>query len=96
MEQIWPAVDRRYPQEKGQPDARILKLAVALGRGLVKINGGTHYLWRAVAHEGEVLESFVTKRLDRKAALKLLRKTMKCHGRVHIFVTDKLRSYGAQ
>jgi putative transposase len=43
----------------------------------VKINGETHYLWRAVDNEGEVLESFVTKRRDRKAALKLLRKTMK-------------------
>jgi len=61
----------------------------------VKINGETHYLWRAVDHEGEVLESFVTKRRDRKAALKFLRKTMKSHGRAHIFVTDKLRSYGA-
>jgi putative transposase len=61
----------------------------------VKINGETHYLWRAVDHEGEVLESFVTKRRDRKAALKFLRKTMKRHGRQHIFVTDKLRSYGA-
>ena len=29
---------------------------------LVKINGETHYLWRAVDHEGEVLESYVTKR----------------------------------
>ena len=28
----------------------------------VKINGETHYLWRAVDHEGEVLESYVTKR----------------------------------
>ena len=27
----------------------------------VKINGERHYLWRAVDHEGEVLESFVTK-----------------------------------
>jgi putative transposase len=36
----------------------------------VKINGETHYLWRAVDHEGEVLESYVTKRCDRKAALK--------------------------
>ena len=27
----------------------------------VKINGETHYLWRAVDHEGEVLESYVTK-----------------------------------
>jgi putative transposase len=61
----------------------------------VKINGETHYLWRAVDHEGEVLESFVTKRHDRTAALKFLRKTMKRHGRAHIFVTDKLRSYGA-
>ena len=42
----------------------------------VKINGETHYLWRAVDHEGEVLESFVTKRRDRKAALKFLRKAM--------------------
>jgi hypothetical protein len=26
----------------------------------VKISGARHYLWRAVDHEGEVLESFVT------------------------------------
>ena len=37
----------------------------------VRINGETHYLWRAVDHEGEVLEVFATKRRDRKAALKL-------------------------
>ena len=61
----------------------------------VKINGETHYLWRAVDHEGEVLESYVTKRRNRKAALKFLRKTMKRHGHPHILVTDKLRSYGA-
>ncbi len=46
----------------------------------VKINGETRYLWRAVDHEGEVLESYVTKRRDRKAALKFLRKTMKRYG----------------
>jgi putative transposase len=61
----------------------------------VKFNGETLYLWRAVDHEGEILESFVTKRRNRKAALKLLMKIMKRHGRPHIFVTDKLRSYGA-
>ncbi len=54
-----------------------------------------NYIWRAVDHEREVQESFVTKRRDRKAALKFLRKTMKRHGRPHIFVTDKLRSCGA-
>ena len=61
----------------------------------VKINGETHYLWRAVDHEGEVLESFATKRRDRKAALKFLRKTMKRYGNPHVIVTDKLRSYCA-
>ena len=66
-----------------------------LGEVFVKINGERHYLWRAVDHEGEVLESFVTKRRDRKAALKFLRKTMKRFGRPYVIVTDKLRSYGA-
>ena len=61
----------------------------------VKINGETHYLWRAVDHEGEVLESYVTKRRDRKAALKFLRKSMKRYGQPAIMVTEKLRSYGA-
>ncbi len=61
----------------------------------MKINVETHYLWRAVDHEGEVLESFVTKRRDRKAALKFLRKSMKRYGQPHVVVTDKLRSYGA-
>jgi len=61
----------------------------------VKINGVTHYLWRAVDHEGEVLESIVTKTRDRKAALKFLKKAMKRHGRPETIVTDRLRSYGA-
>jgi putative transposase len=61
----------------------------------VKINGDRHYLWRAVDHEGEVLESFATKTRDKKATLSLLRKAMKKHGRADVLVTDKLRSYGA-
>ena len=61
----------------------------------VKINGERRFLWRAVDHEGEVLESFVTKMRDKKAALKSLRKAMKKHGRAGVLVTDKLRSYGA-
>ena len=61
----------------------------------VRINGETHYLWRAVDHEGEVLEVFVTKRRDRKAALRFLRKTMKRYGRPEVIVTDHLRSYRA-
>ena len=61
----------------------------------MKLNGETHYLWRAVDHEGEVLESFVTKTRDRKAALKFLRKAMRKHGNPECIVTDRLRSYGA-
>jgi putative transposase len=61
----------------------------------VRINGELHYLWRAVDHEGEVLEIFVTKRRDRKAALKFLRKAMKRYGPPDRVVTDKLRSYRA-
>ena len=61
----------------------------------VKINGEMHYLWRAVDHEGEVLESFVTSTRDKKAALKFLRKAMRKHGQPEVIVTDRLRSYGA-
>src|SRR5690606_31969857 len=46
----------------------------------VKINGETHYLWRAIDQEGEVLESYVTKTRDKKAALTIMRKALKRHG----------------
>jgi len=59
----------------------------------VRINGETHYLWRAVDHEGEVLEVFVTKRRDRRAALKFLKRAMKRYGRPRSIITDRLRSY---
>ena len=61
----------------------------------VKINGVQHYLWRAVDHEGEVLESFVTKRRNKKAALKFLRKAMKRYGNPQVIVTDRCPSYRA-
>ena len=61
----------------------------------VKINGEKHYLWRAVDHEGEVLEIFATKTRNKAAALKFLKKMMKRHGKSRVIVTDKLRSYAA-
>ena len=61
----------------------------------VKINGERHYLWRAVDHEGEVLEAVVTKRRNKKAALKFLRKLMRRYGRPDEIVTDRLPSYPA-
>jgi putative transposase len=61
----------------------------------VKIGGEMHYLWRAVDHEGEVLESFATKERDKAAALKFMKKLMKRHGSAKVITTDGLRSYKA-
>lgn len=61
----------------------------------MKINGETHYLWRAVDHEGEILESYVTKKRDKAAALSFLKKALKHHGKAEVIVTDGLRSYPA-
>ncbi len=61
----------------------------------VRINGETHYLWRAVDHEGEVLEVFVSKRRDREAALEFLKRAMRRDGRPAMIVTDRLKSYRA-
>lgn len=61
----------------------------------VRINGEMHYLWRAVDHEGKVLEVFASKRRNRGAALAFLKKEMRRYGRPHSVVTDRLRSYRA-
>lgn len=61
----------------------------------MKINGERHYLWRAVDQEDEVLESFVTKNGDKKAALKFLMKALRRRGQLEVIVTEKLRSHGA-
>ena len=61
----------------------------------VKINGVQHYLWRAVDHEGEVLESFLTKKRNKAAALTFLKKAMKRYGNPQVIVTDKCPSYPA-
>jgi putative transposase len=61
----------------------------------VKINAERQYLWRAVDHEGEVPESFVTKKRGKKAALKFLGKSMKRHSCPYILMTGKRRSHGA-
>jgi putative transposase len=61
----------------------------------VKVNGKLRYLWRAVDHEGEVLEAVVTARRDKAAALKLLKRIMKKYGPPRSVVTDGLRAYSA-
>ena len=61
----------------------------------VKLNGEMVYLWRAVDHEGEILESYVTKKRDKSAALAFMKKALKRHGKPEAIVTDGLRSYPA-
>jgi len=61
----------------------------------VKLNGEMVYLWRAVDHEGEILESYVTKKRDKSAALTFMKKALKRHGKPEAIVTDGLRSYPA-
>ncbi len=61
----------------------------------VKLGGEMVYLWRAVDHEGEILESFVTTKRDKSAALAFMKKALKRHGRPEELVTDGLRSYPA-
>ena len=59
----------------------------------MKINGGMHYLWRALDQEGEILESYVTNTRDKKAALRFMKRALKRHGSPAEITTDGLRSY---
>ena len=61
----------------------------------VKLNGEMVYLWRAVDQEGENLESFITKKRDKEAALSFMKRALKRHGSPEAITTDGLRSYGA-
>src|SRR5208337_4978961 len=75
---------RRFPQWRWHLD-----------EVFVKINGKLCYLWRAVDHGGEVLETVVTAKRDKATALKCLKRIMKKYGRPLSVVTDGLSSYSA-
>ena len=86
-----PAIARRLRQRRPRPSNRW-----HLDEMVVRIAGKRMYLWRAVDHEGEVLDLLVQRRRDSRAALRLMRKLLKKHGFApKLLVTDKLRSYGA-
>jgi putative transposase len=59
----------------------------------VKLDGEMVNLWRAVDHEGEILESYITKTRDKKAAMTFMKKSLKRHGSPEVMTTDGLRSY---
>ena len=75
-----PMFAREIRKKRHHPTPNYSNWRWHLDEVFVKINGHTHYLWRAVDHEGEVLEAFVSKRRDRKAALVFLKKIMKRYG----------------
>ena len=86
-----PATARRLRQlrPKAHPQWHLDEVFASIG-------GRRMYLWRAVDHEGEVLEAYVTKKRDRKkAALNFLKRTLKRYGGPRAIVTDRLRSYRA-
>ena len=61
----------------------------------VKIQGAGHYLWRAVDQDGEVVDVFLQKRRDGKAAKRFFKRLLRKYGgELRKIVTDKLRSYG--
>jgi putative transposase len=86
-----PAIARGLRRGRPRPSDRW-----HLDEMVVRIAGKRMYLWRAVDHEGEVLEILVQRRRDRSAAVKLMRKLLRKQGFAPTRVTtDKLRSYGA-
>src|SRR3974390_378199 len=67
-----------------------------LAEMVIRIAGERMYLWRAVDHEGEVLDMLVQRRRDSRAALRLMRKLLKKQGCApNLLITDQLRSYAA-
>src|SRR6266851_8966887 len=67
-----------------------------LNEVFLKINGRLHYLWRAVDQDGDVLDTMVQRKKDKKAAKKFFRKLLKGLQYVpRLIITDKLKSYGA-
>ena len=61
----------------------------------VKIDGRQYYLWRAVDQAGEIVDIFLQRRRDGKAAKRFFKRLLKNNrGEPRKIVTDKLRSYG--
>src|SRR5437588_2770422 len=86
-----PAIARRLRQRRPRPSNRW-----HLDEMVIRIAGKRMYLWRAVDHEGEVLDILVQRRRDKRAAVRLMRKLLKKQGFTPKLLTaDKLGSYGS-
>src|SRR5436309_9255408 len=86
-----PAFARRLRRSRPRPSDRW-----HLDEMVVRIAGKRMYLWRAVDHEGDVLDMLVQRRRDKRAALRLMRKLLRKQGFApKLLTTDKLGSYGS-
>src|SRR5712692_4747938 len=86
-----PLIARKLRRRRPRPSNRW-----HLDEMVVRIAGERMYLWRAVDHEGEVLDMLVQRRRDGRAALRLMRKLLRKQGFApKLLVTDKLRSYAS-
>ena len=86
-----PLIARKLRQRRPRPSDRW-----HLDEMVVRIAGRRMYLWRAVDHQGEILDMLVQRRRDKHAALRLMRKLLKKQGFApKLLVTDKLGSYGS-
>jgi putative transposase len=72
------AIARRLRQRRPRPSDRW-----HLDEMVVRIAGERMYLWRAVDHEGEVVDMLVQCRRDSRAALRLMRKLLKTLSQPH-------------
>ncbi|WP_417809298.1 IS6 family transposase [Thioclava sp.] len=60
---------------------------------VISINGGKHWLWRALDANGDVLDILVQTRRNAKAARRFLARLITQLGKPRVVITDKLRSY---
>jgi transposase-like protein len=89
--QFGPAIVRDLRSRRPRPYSRW-----HMDEMFVSIGGKRMYLWRAVDHEGEVLDCLVQSRRNKHAAIKLMRKLLKKQGFVPTtIVTDHLAAYAA-
>jgi putative transposase len=94
---------RQWALKFGQAFANLIRRSLPragdkwhLDEVVLKIAGVKHWLWRAVDHNGRVLDVLVQSRRDKQAAKRLLRKLLQKQLRVpRVMITDKLASYGA-
>jgi putative transposase len=85
------AYAQKLRQKRGQPGDKW-----HVDEVFIKINGKTHYLWRAVDQDGNILDILVTKRRNKEAAKRFFLKLLaRLEYEPRVIITDKLRSYGA-